>query len=59
MESPLEQLFDQVTILQYAHWESNEELIDLTNESRRIPDRDIILAKSAGVILALKAISEK
>ena len=60
----LEGFFDSSKILSYKHWEDSEQLIDFDVEMERLGEltkgmKDYaIFAKSAGVLLALRAISE-
>ncbi len=61
----LRELFDFIYILEYAHWGTNKELMDLEHEADQLKTRigrkkDYgIFAKSLGVVLVLKAIKEK
>ena len=59
IKNPLKQLFEKVLVLYYSHWNNQKELIDLEKEINSIPKGEIVLAKSVGIILALKAIYEK
>ena len=50
-------------ILYYTHWETGEPMIDFQNETSRLVDMAngepvIIFAKSAGTLLAMKAVRE-
>lgn len=65
LKTALESQFDSIYIQQYSHWETGEKFLDLEQEINTIMKLTndlknyIIFAKSVGVILALKAISEK
>ena len=60
----LKGIFDQIDIIEYAHWKNNQELMDLGHEVNRLKARIGkeenygIFAKSLGVVLVLKAIKE-
>lgn len=65
IEKELRSLFNKTSILRYEHWDLTENVdIDLERESSNLTkligaDKDyIILAKSAGMLTALKAIKE-
>ena len=53
--------FDKVEIQYYKHWHTGEDMVDIEYESRELSRRigkSIIFAKSIGVGVALKAISD-
>ncbi|GIW66474.1 MAG: hypothetical protein KatS3mg095_0372 [Candidatus Parcubacteria bacterium] len=65
LKKELQTKFNDIIIQEYKHWETKEPLIDLNQELEKlknlivkIRDSYIIIGKSAGVILALKAIYE-
>ncbi len=65
IENSLKDKFDSTFILKYSHWKFEEEkIIDLKSETKKLKifkkNEDLIVfAKSAGVLLSLKAIKEK
>ncbi len=59
IDGPLKKRFEKVSVLHYAHWGEKEVLVNLEKEINNIPNDEVILAKSVGTILALKAVYEK
>lgn len=61
----MKDLFEKVEVVEYRHWSTKEKVINLDYEASdlasRVKDDDevVIMAKSAGTILAAKAIFEK
>jgi len=61
----LQELFDSIDILEYAHWKSNQELMELDHEVNQLKvkigeeENFGIFAKSLGSVLILKAIKEE
>lgn len=57
--------YETVEILKYLHWQTDESLIDIKSESRRLAEiaerleNYHIIAKSAGCILTLYAVSQR
>lgn len=64
VEDKIKPLFDETKLLEYKHFETGEELIDLEHESDKLEEliydlgEYLIVAKSAGSILAVKNIFE-
>ena len=64
VEEELKNLFESTHIQYYNHWETNEKIIDINCElnelSKYLKDKKdyVIFGKSAGIVLALKGISE-
>ena len=60
----LQEFFNSIDILEYAHWESGQELINLDHEVNQLKEKIGkeenfgIFAKSLGVVLTLKTIKE-
>jgi len=65
LRKELKILFSDIYLHKYSHWQTGQEVIDLDKEleklSKELKDQKnyIIIAKSAGAILALKGIKEK
>ncbi len=64
LSAKLKDLFSTVYVHKYLHWQTNNVLIDLREESSRlerslVSKKYVIVAKSAGAVLAIKEISEK
>lgn len=63
VEEVLRPLFEETVILEYEHWKNGRKLIDLNHELKRVEKEAkgeyVILAKSAGVLLAVKGVFEK
>jgi hypothetical protein len=64
MEKQLKAGFETTTVLEYDHWETGDELIDLVTEQDKLAEivrqkrPYCIFAKSVGVFLALKSVYE-
>lgn len=64
MEKELKKKLNDVFVHRYSHWDTNVELIDLDKELENLrtelesAKQYVIVGKSAGVLLALKGISE-
>lgn len=60
IEVELKDLFDSTLIQYYDHWKDNKPIIDLDLELNELVKNnnavDVVFAKSAGILLALKAI---
>lgn len=65
VESELRDLFDHTHVVKYHHWQTKSEMIDIDYEISRLSKlvtvlpKYVVLAKSAGVVLTLKAISQR
>lgn len=63
IEKIFKQNFDQITQIVYNHWQDNKPLIDLDIEVDKLAkkargQKAVIFAKSAGILVTLKAIYE-
>jgi predicted alpha/beta hydrolase family esterase len=65
IEGGMSHLFDSTHVLEYGHWNDGSKMIDFDKESKRLSevinddeDKFVIFAKSAGCLVALKAIYE-
>ncbi len=67
VETALKEYFDSSHVHEYTHWQTGEDLIKIEDEIEKllahVKDNDdkeyVIFAKSAGAVLAIKAIHEK
>ena len=64
VKEELSPLFEQIFILNYAHWDSGEETINFDVELERLEkltnkiDNYLVFAKSAGTLLSIRAVQE-
>jgi len=59
IKKSLNKFVGKIEVIEYSHWKEDKKLIDLDVESEKAGGvYDIVIAKSIGVILALKGIKE-
>lgn len=64
VEKKIASLFDSTVVLNYDHWQNNQPMIDLDKEKEKLTkiigdSKDtVIFAKSAGILVTLKAVCE-